>query len=307
MVSRMLVGAPLGISVATIVMAYLFVTAFQPSPISSIQDIEKDGGHALVLRDGRILEYFIHGDSKSGTVLLAIHGAQTTGNLFSLLHSWGQTKGIKIIAPSISGFGLSTFLSNYRLEDWVRDIQELLSHLEVREFHILGTSLGSIHSAALTSLYEPKSAVKNVELYVAFAPAEDGHDPLEGSILNIFGKMRRFPWVKRLLEKLIILPLMKLFLPTDGDVFRSIRTQWEGMASCADVIYQPWRFDWKNMAKDRRVIIVSGSNDTVAPPHNQKLLHEKINGSEFIEYDGDHERGLKAPDMMAKHVEMLFQ
>jgi pimeloyl-ACP methyl ester carboxylesterase len=287
--------------------AYIIATAFQPSNRATIQDIQKDGGNALTLRDNRVLEYFIHGDKDSNKVLLALHGAQTTGKLFTLLDEWGKKKNIKIIAPSLPGFGLTSFKTNYTLEDWIQDMQEFLPHVKADSFHLLGTSLGSIHASALTNLYEPRDAVKNVELYVAFAPASDENDPLEGSVLQMFAKMAKYPYFKRLFEKLLIRPLMLFFMKKDSDVVRAIKSQWEGLASCADVIYQPWRFDYPNMAKNRRVIVVSGTKDNVAPPHNQKWLIKHIPGSELIEYEGAHERGLEEPDMMGKHLDLLFE
>ncbi len=102
------------------------------------------------------------------------------------------------------------------------------------------------------------------------------------------------------------MPLMRLLLPRDNDVARSIRTQWEGIADCTRCIYLPWKFDWHNLAKGRRVIIVSGQQDTAAPPHNQRWLHQHIGGSQLVEYNGTHEQPLKEPAMMAKHVELLF-
>jgi len=288
---------------------YAIATAFQASPSIRQDQIRADGGNVLNLRDKRILEYFVHGDVAGKTVLLALHGAQTTGKLFSLLHDWAKSVGVRIIAPSLPGFGLTQYSANYRLEDWVLDMQELMAQLHIERFHVLGTSLGSIHAAALACLYEPRQSVGNVQLYVAYAPADDAdkHDPLQGSVLDMFGRMRRFPLFKRLFEKLLVLPLLRLLLPRDGDVSRSIRYQWEGIASCADVIYQPWRFDWKSMARGRQVIIVSGRKDTAAPPHNQLRLNKQIVGSQLIQYDGEHDRALKEPEMFARHVQLLLR
>ena len=282
--------------------------AFIPSRPITVEQIKNDGGNALLLRDHRLLEYFIHGNPTSETVLLALHGAQTTGKLFTLLHSWAVNANVKIIAPSLPGFGMTSFFPDYHLEDWVEDMQELMKHLQVNHFHVLGTSLGSIHAAALACLYKPQHAVGNIELYVAFAPAVAGeHDPLQGSVLKLFANMRSYPLLKRLFEKLLVLPLLRLFLPRNGDVVRSVRTQWEGMADCSRCIYQPWRFEWEKMAKNRLVVIISARGDTAAPPHNQHRLHTHIANSELVEYDGGHERGLKEPKMMAKHVELILK
>jgi len=288
---------------------YLAIKALQPSPAITVQQIEAGGGIPFVVKRGkkeRLLEYFIHGDSESNRVLVALHGAQTTGNLFSMLHSWAVSEKIKIVAPTLPGFGLTSWDPDLTLEEWVEDIEELLSSQQVDNFHILGTSLGSIYAAALASLYQARQAVLNVELYVAFAPADDTHDPLKGSVLKMFADMRSTPFLKKVFENLVVMPLMRTFLPRDNDVSRAIRHQWEGMASCADVIYQPWRFDCTDLVTEgRKVVIVSGRSDTAAPPHNQHRLHGMISGSTLVEYDGEHDRALREPQLMIAHLELI--
>jgi len=118
--------------------------------------------------------------------------------------------------------------------------------------------------------------------------------------------MRGYPSLKRIFENVIALPLLRLFVPRDSDVARSIAHQWEGASSCADVIYMPWRFDWTSLAQEgRKVVIISGRQDTAAPPHNQHRLHEKIIGSTLVEYDGEHDRGVKEPQLMISHLELI--
>jgi pimeloyl-ACP methyl ester carboxylesterase len=287
--------------------AYVINSAFQPSNRATIQDVENDGCHALILRDNRVLEYFIHGDECGDKTLVSLHGAQTTGKLFSILDAWGKENYVKIIAPTLPGFGLSTFKKDYTLDEWVQDMREFLPHVNANSFHLLGTSLGSIHAAALTSLYEPRDVIKNVELYVAFGAPTIDNDPLQASVLQFFANMAKYPLVKRLLEAYLIRPMLLLFTKKTNDVNRAIRNQWEGMASCAHVIYQPWSFDYKSMAKNRKVIVVSGTKDNAAPPHNQQWLIKNIPGSTLVEYEGSHERGIEEPDMMARHLDLLFE
>ncbi len=100
------------IGVAT---TYVLATAFKPSSPITVQQIEADGGNALVLRDKRVLEYFIHGDPTSHTVLLAIHGAQTTGKLFTLLHPWAQNAKVRSLHQH---FLVSALLHSVMITHW---------------------------------------------------------------------------------------------------------------------------------------------------------------------------------------------
>lgn len=289
------------------------VTTLRRGPAAiSVDDIVRNGGKALTLSDGRLLEYFEHGASTATatTTLLAIHGAQTTGNLFHLVDGWARDRRVRVISPTLPGFGLTPYAGPYQPDRMVNDLQHLMRHAapEASTFYVVGTSLGSIPAAALASLDD---RVLGVELYVSFAPREHDHDPLKDSMLSTFAATRRFPTFKKLFETGFIWPLMKWFMPKDGDVYRSIRWQWEGLSSCADIIYAPWAFDWRSMAtrKDggrRRVIIVSGSDDKAAPPHNQQFLHREIRGSSLVQYQGAHERSVVEPSLLAQHLELLF-
>ena len=285
---------------------YAVANAYNPSSPIKVEHVLKDGGNALRLRDGRILEYFLHGDPEGKTIILALHGAQTTGRLFSLFDKWAKDNRVLLMAPTLPGFGLTSFRPGYTHRDWVMDVTELLKHLNVTFFHVLGTSLGSIHAVAIASLYEPSSCVKNVELYVAFGPPSQDHDPLEGSVLKVFERLTRFPLLKRLLEKYVIRPMLLSLLPSDSDTVRSIKYQWEGLGDCARFIYEHWDFPWKGIAKDRDIYIISGTKDQVSPPHNQKLLYNSISGSKLLSYEGIHEAGLKDTEMMAGHIALLL-
>jgi len=310
-------------TVATIgSVVYVLRHAFDPSPVATREQVAADGGTAVARADQHgIVEYFEFGEQDGAKVkatLVALHGAQTTGRLFSILHDWALQKGVRIIAPTLPGFGLSTFPvssaassargRSYTTAEWVAEMQALLhGHLRLTHFHVLGTSFGSIHAAALAGLYSPQQAVGNVELYVAIAPPATTYDPLEGSVLQVFAKMAPYPLFKRLFEKYIVRPLLLWFVPKDGDVARAVRTQWEGMATCADIIGQPWLFDWTALSgTGRKVVIVSCRQDNAAPPHNQKRLHENIPGSELVEYDGKHESGIENPAQLAAHLELIL-
>ena len=92
--------------------------------------------------------------------------------------------------------------------------------------HLLGASLGSIYAAELVSgTSAVADRINNVMLYVAIAPKSDGFDPLEGSELQVFSQMHRFPTAARLLEKHVFMPALRLL--AGGDVARSL-TLWEG-------------------------------------------------------------------------------
>ena len=308
--------------------AFLGYSALKARSSSSEPDadyIARNGGHAFVLKSGRAVEYFIHGVplESSKCIVVAIHGAQTTGNLFSIVDEWAKQHGVCIVAPTLPGYGLTPFpnreegcsaTGGYPLRLWVDDIHELLSTLHVQSFHMIGTSLGSVHAAALASLYPQPLHVRNVMLFVAFSPyVSDVHDPLAGSILDPFGKMRNSPFLNAWTVKYLFRPLIFYTAPQTSDVHRALKWMWEGMACTASLIYQPWDFPWRDLAtrgaaeKCRNVFIVSGKRDTAAPPQNQKILAREIVGSELLEYDGEHADAIVRPSMMADYLTTLIK
>ena len=224
---------------------------------------------------------------------------------FRALHQWASAANVRIVAPTLPGFGLSGAVAGYSVEAWVADAEALLEHLGISDFHVLGTSLGSIYAVALASLHEPRASVRNVMLYVAFAPEDRGagHDPLGGSILESSGKLRTQPRLKHVLEALLMRPLLGALAPPETR--RAIKWQWEGLADCARIIYAPWREPWRDLAEGRRVIVVSGTRDEVAPPANQRRLVAQIAGAELVEYDGLHGAALVDTAMFARHVQTL--
>ena len=290
---------------------YGVTTAFNPSPPATLQQIKADDGKGIALDDNRVMEYFEYGAVDSTNVIVALHGAQTTGKLYQLLDDWATTNNVRIVAPTLPGFGLTThFPPGTAVEEemslWTSDMKRLLlGELKLKRFHLTGASLGSIYAIRLATAL-PADVLQNVELYVAFAPAGPDHDPLKGSILKMFADMEPHPWRKRLFDKFLIIPMLSMM---GGDLKRSLATQWEGLASCSRIIYHDWNCDWKGLTNGgkRKVIIVSGTKDAAAPPPNQHKLHQEIVGSRLIEFDGPHEGGITNPKMWGDHMSALLK
>eukprot|EP00475_Leptophrys_vorax_P038541 TRINITY_DN6817_c0_g2_i2.p1 TRINITY_DN6817_c0_g2~~TRINITY_DN6817_c0_g2_i2.p1 ORF type:complete len:113 (+),score=16.15 TRINITY_DN6817_c0_g2_i2:34-372(+) len=102
---RHLVGASAAAALAALAVGVAISKSFDPSPRIDPAQIEKDGGKYIILRDNRLMEYFVHGKRDGNVTLVAIHGAQTTGKLFTLLDSWAKNADLRIIAPTLPGFG----------------------------------------------------------------------------------------------------------------------------------------------------------------------------------------------------------
>ncbi|MQR02293.1 alpha/beta fold hydrolase [Glaciimonas soli] len=94
------------------------------------------------------------GDINNPRVLLCLHGlVRASGDFDFIAQELAQT--YRIICPDLVGRGLSDRLADpqyYQVEQYVKDVVTLLDDLQLRQFSILGTSLGGIVAMVLASL-----------------------------------------------------------------------------------------------------------------------------------------------------------
>lgn len=290
---------------------YASLNAFNPSNFEEFEKlIHKQGGQFFKTKGQRVIQYFEFGAPKeeSKHTFMILHGAMTTGELWKIHDKWAKERNIRLISPTLPGWGLSTSISieQSSVQEWTeKDISEFIEYLgfnEKNQFHLVAASLGSIYGASLASHHK---SVKDVMLYVAFAPKSPENDPLDGSQLKVFSDMHQYRTFARIFEKYLVIPMLTSFMPPE--ISSSIKNQWEGLWMCTDDIYSEWKFNWKNISQNRRVFIVSASKDKNAPPQNQKILAQNIKGSILIEYEGEHEDGITKPELMQSHMERLIQ
>jgi pimeloyl-ACP methyl ester carboxylesterase len=98
----------------------------------------------LRLKDGRALGYAEYGDATAWPVLL-FQGTPTS----RLPHNPLDTSApVRIVIPERPGFGCSDFLPQRELLDWPNDVRELVDHLGIRRFSVVGVSGGAPHALA---------------------------------------------------------------------------------------------------------------------------------------------------------------
>jgi pimeloyl-ACP methyl ester carboxylesterase len=111
-------------------------------PTTSAQPPEQDlTGQTIRLSTGRQLGFAEFGDPK-GTPCLYYHGWPSSRLQGELMHGIGLAKGLRIIAPDRPGIGLSTEQPNRTLLDWPPVLGELLAHLGIDRFYVMGISGG---------------------------------------------------------------------------------------------------------------------------------------------------------------------
>src|SRR3954451_9713653 len=101
-----------------------------------------EGAHSLVTRSGRKLEVWEYGDSKGHPVIF-FHGLIGSHNQASYIAGQASQAGLRLLAPTRPGVGRSEFTRRQNALDVVPDVEELAEALKLREFSVIGISVGT--------------------------------------------------------------------------------------------------------------------------------------------------------------------
>lgn len=103
--------------------------------------------NSITLQDGRKLTYYELGDP-NGKPVFNCHGGLVNGLDIAYAHAAAKKAGIRIISPNRPGIDGSSFVKNRKLLDWPSDIVELADYLDIREFAVIGWSMGGQYALA---------------------------------------------------------------------------------------------------------------------------------------------------------------
>lgn len=104
--------------------------------------IDQYGKYQIMkLSDGRTIEFREYGDPE-GTPLLYFHGILHSRRRFHPFSTYIEQNGIRVIAPERPGFGLTSRQAKRSISDFCKDIRELVNHLGIDRFYLLGDGDG---------------------------------------------------------------------------------------------------------------------------------------------------------------------
>ncbi len=160
------------------------------------------------LADGRQMCFQEYGDL-DGFPVIYCHGFPASRLEAALIAKSAQSQGIRLIAADRPGMGLSSFCKNRIIPDWKKDLEQLISHLKIKQFSIIGVSGGAPY--ALSAAYQIQDCVYKVgivcglrDLHESVSKKDFGFS--ESLLINL---MYRFPIVTRQLYRFIIGPILK--------------------------------------------------------------------------------------------------
>lgn len=154
-------------------------------------------GESFTLADGRTLGFHVYG-APDGIPVFYIHGVVDSGvTLQGKEDHMASDLGIRWIAPDRPGVGKSTFKPGRSVLDYPDDISQLVHHLGLNQYHLLGVSGGSAYTLACAKVL-PHEQVRGVGICAGVAPWRVGRRGQ--SLKNIFQMHMMKHWPTRLLQ-----------------------------------------------------------------------------------------------------------
>jgi len=239
------------------------------------------------LADGRCIGYAEYGDL-DGLPVIALHGTPGSRFMFALTDDAARARGLRLIAPERSGYGLSDFKHVDTLAETAGDVAAIADALGFDRFALVGVSGGGPHAVAVAALL--KSRVLRLALIGPVGPIADCGEHIRMSHLHhlIFTRMAPshhaagafFAGLRMLVDwapGVAYHLLTQRVTETDREVLarpevranlqvtmrEGLRTGVEGPLQDLRLYCGPWNLDLTEI--DVPAVMWQGSDDTIVP------------------------------------------
>ena len=255
----------------------------------------------ITLSDGRKLEYFDNGIESDKAILL-LHGTPSDGTLWS---SWlKEITGIRAIATSRAGYGLSDRHKGRTVADDLADQVAVLDHFGIKSFVSIGWSGGGPHS--LNMVRDPRCKAVftlagvgewgNADLDFLEGMGPENHEEF-GEALK--GEAAINDWMNKnavVFQKVTAADLIEAFGGLIGDADkrvwtadlaekdaanfrRALSVSFDGWIDDDLAFVKPFGFELSKI--DKPVIIYQGDDDFMVPHSHSIWLNKHIPNSKL--------------------------
>jgi pimeloyl-ACP methyl ester carboxylesterase len=267
----------------------------------------------LVTSDGAAIPYRIKGN---GPALVMVHGWSQSGAMFQ--HQLDLLSGrFTVIVPDVRGHGEAPDPGRgYRMARLGQDLAELVDHLGLSHFNLLGWSMGASIAWAYIDLFgtsrigklilvdQPSMllilpGMSEVEISqggALFTPSQLGD--LHAALCGREGEAQRAGFVAGMVTKSIPQPLFDWILAENAKTPAKV---------AADFLVSHCTHDWRDVLDriDRPTLVIGGSASHV-DPRSQRYIHSRIAASRYHEFSADeggaHFPFLESPQAFAEVV-----
>jgi pimeloyl-ACP methyl ester carboxylesterase len=153
-------------------------------------------GEVCSLRDGRRLGFIEYGDP-AGFVVVNCHGGLACRLDVAAADGVAREAEIRLISPDRPGVGLSDPKPGRTVLDWAADAEDLVRHLGVARFAVMGWSMGGPYAAALG--YALRGQVSRIAIIAGALPLNEPGvfeelPPIDRAYTRL---SERAPWMAR--------------------------------------------------------------------------------------------------------------
>lgn len=273
-----------------------------------IDQMQLTADHVLRLRDGRSMAYAQYG-TPDGFPVVNAHGGLACCLDVASADPVATECGIRLISPDRPGVGMSDPQPGRTVLDWAHDVGELLDHLDVDRFAVMGWSMGGQYAAAVG--HALRHRVTRVAIIAGALPLTEPGVFEELPVMDRFltRMSQRTPWLAqqwfrmmRFAARIAPTPYGRLAArelgPADGAVIRDdgfdtiARMSREAARQLPGAVeeYRAWMRPWGFAPEDLAVPVDvwAGTSDELVDPGWPHRLAHRIPGATLNIRDGGH-------------------
>lgn len=272
----------------------------------------------IILSDGRKLGFAEYGDTR-GKAILICHGWPGSRLGMNKFNKIAHDLHLHLISIDRPGYGLSDFKKNRTLLDWVNDVEELVTKLQLNKFAILGISGGAPYAAVCA--YKMPKQITKLGIVSGVGPTIDevikDNDRVWRFLIKQYAKKpylatigteihyiesKFFPklffkWYKRKFDKQILTKdILNQIAINKKEAFRN---GIKGAKHDLILYSSDWGFNLKNIKT--KTLLWYGEVDTLVPASVGKYYASKIKSSQLYIYPKE------AHSTFIAHAEEIFK
>jgi pimeloyl-ACP methyl ester carboxylesterase len=284
------------------------MTTTAPTPAVSICRDEAREQLTLRLRDGRQLGYAQFG-AADGHPVLCWHGAPASRLMYKIAHTQASQRGLRLIAFDRPGAGRTSPHPSRTLTARLRDAEDLVTHLNLARFALLGISGGGPYAAAMAAALGDR-----ITALALVSPVGPLNDPdvtpkLSAPFRRLFLELPKRPRALRIGAAVARLTFLaapalnqrvsaRLMSRADRPILQQpwvrasliemTREAFRQSASCGvddlTLYSEPWRIDLDRITAP--TILWQGLADAIVPPISALTLGARIPGCDVRQIPG---------------------
>lgn len=244
------------------------------------------------------LDYAVRGSA--GPALLLVHGFPLDRRIWQDVTS-RIPDSIRLILPDLRGHGKSALPPGpCTIDDYARDLIELMDRLEIPKFHVAGHSMGGYIVFALHRIAPERIAGAALVSSRALADSEDGRKTREATAKRAEKEGPGF-LAGMMPEKAVGLNPPPRVLETLRNVIRSAQAKGVAAASRAMAARPDATPQLPKIAVP--TIVFAGRGDKIVPPEESEAMAKAIPGAKLVWCENSgHVPMLEEPDLVAKEL-----